>query len=178
MNGIASILDKPATSRVENLWQELEARCGLVGVKSTPFPHLSWQVTEAYDVPRLETALHTLARQSQPFIIHTSGLGLFTGDNPVVYISIVKDELLMRFHSLLWERMNGIAVQPALYYAPGQWIPHITLAYNDVTPTNLDCVMQSLAFQSFDWEIQINNLFFVAQREDKFSEMVRYPFGL
>jgi 2'-5' RNA ligase len=74
--------------------------------------------------------------------------------------------------------MNGISVNPALYYSPGQWIPHITLAYNDVTPANLDCVMQSLAFQTFNWEIQINNLILVAQREDKFSELVRYPFGL
>ncbi len=167
MNGIASLLDDPASACVRHLWQELEVRCGLVGVKLTPFPHLTWQVTEDYDLPRLEFALRTLAGQVKPFSIHTSGLGLFTGENPIIYVSIVKDEALMCFHSLLWERMAGIAFHPALYYSPGQWVPHITLAYKDLTSANLDCAMQSLAFQSFNWEIQIDNLILVAQNESQ-----------
>ena len=177
MNGIASLLDQPATSRVEHLWQELEARCGLVGVKAAPFPHFSWQVTDNYDLPRLEIAMRALAMHTQPFSIHTTGLGLFTGENPIVYISIVKDEPLMHFHAMLWEKMDGLAIRPALYYTPGQWVPHITLAYNDVTSANLDCVMQSLAFQSFNWEIQINNLILVTQKADQLPETVAYRFG-
>lgn len=177
MNGIASLLDQPAASRVILLWQELEARCGLVGVKTTPFPHFSWQVTEAYDLSGIDVVLRAFARQAQPFTIRTSGLGLFTGENPIIYISIVKDELLMRFHSLLWDQLRGIAIHPSLYYAPEQWVPHITLAYNDVTTANLDCVMQFLAFQSFSWELQIDNLILVAQGEDQSSETVRYRFG-
>jgi 2'-5' RNA ligase len=177
MNGIASLLDKPATARVELLWQELEARCGLVGVKITPFPHFSWQVTEDYDLARLETTLREITRQAQPFTVHTAGLGLFTGENPIVYISIVKDEPLMRFHAMLWEQTKGIAIRPALYYAPGQWVPHITLAYNDVNQDNLNCALQTLAFQSFDWEIQIDNLIFVAQSGNQTPETVGYRFG-
>jgi 2'-5' RNA ligase len=178
MNGIASLLDGPATSRVERLWQELEAHCGLVGVKLTPFPHFTWQVTEDYDLPRLEVTLRALAGQIQPFSIHTSGLGLFTGEHPIVYISIVKDEPLMRFHSLLWKKMVGIAFHPTLYYSPDQWVPHITLAYNDVTSANIDCVMQSLAFQTFNWEIQIDNLILVAQAEGHNTAPVRVRLGL
>lgn len=176
MNGIASLLDGSATSHVEGLWQELETRCGLVGVKSTPFPHMTWQVTEDYDLPRLEVALRAVVGQVRPFSIHTSGLGLFTGENPIIYISVVKDEALMRFHSLLWEDMAGIAFHPAHYYSPAQWVPHITLAYNDLTSANLDCALQSLAFQSFNWEIQIDNLVLVAQGESQVPEMVRYQF--
>jgi 2'-5' RNA ligase len=177
MNGIASLLDKPAASRVETLWQELEARCGLAGVKSTPFPHLTWQVTENYDLPRLEAALHKVTSQVRPFNIHTAGLGLFTGEHPIVYITVVKDEPLMHFHSLLWKQMNGIAFHPVLYFSPGQWVPHITLAYNDLTPANLDCVMQFLSFQSFDLDIQIDNLILVTQSADQHPAIVRYPFG-
>jgi hypothetical protein len=72
MNGIASLLDQPATSRVKQLWQELEARYGLVVVKATPFPHFSWQVTDDYNLPRLETVLPALAKQVQPFTIQTA----------------------------------------------------------------------------------------------------------
>jgi len=177
MNGIASLLDKPAASRVELLWQELEARCGLVGVKAMPLPHFTWQVTEAYELSRLETVLHAFARQTQPFSIHTSGLGLFTSEKPIVYISIVKDEPLLQFHSILWDLLKGIAIHPTLYYTPGQWVPHITLAYQDVTSANLDCVMQELAFQSFTWEIQVDNLIVIAQREDQYIETIRYRLG-
>jgi len=177
MNGIASLLDGPATIHVERLWQELEVRCGLVGVKVTPFPHFTWQVTKDYDLPRLKIALHELAGQVQPFSIHTSGLGLFSGENPIVYVSIVKDEPLMRLHSMLWEKMAGIAFQPALYYSPAQWVPHITLAYNDLISANLDCAMQFLAFQSFNWEIQIDNLILVAQVEDRNTAPVKVRLG-
>lgn len=109
MNGIASLLDKPSTSQVETLWQVLEVRCVLAGVKSTLLPHLTWQVTENSDLPRLEAALQKVTSQVRPFTIHTSGLCLFTGDHPIVYITVVKDESLMHFHDLLWKRMDGIA---------------------------------------------------------------------
>jgi 2'-5' RNA ligase len=177
MNGIASLLDKSATIRVELLWQELEARCGLVGIKTTPFPHISWQVTDAYDLKHLEKALETFAKQSQPFSVRSTGLGVFTGDHPILFISILKDEPLMRFQSLLWEQTNRIAIRPSPYYSPILWVPHITIAYNDVDQRNLDCAMQYLAFQNFDWEIQIDNLVFIAQTENQVPETVKYHLG-
>jgi 2'-5' RNA ligase len=74
--------------------------------------------------------------------------------------------------------MVGIAFHPTLYYSPDQWVPHITLAYNDVTSANIDCVMQSLAFQTFNWEIQIDNLILVAQAEGHNTAPVRVRLGL
>jgi 2'-5' RNA ligase len=74
--------------------------------------------------------------------------------------------------------LKGIAVHPILFYTPDQWVPHITLAYKDVTSANLDCVMQGLAFQVFKWEIQIDNLILVVQGEDHYVETIRYHFGL
>ena len=177
INGIASLLDKPATERVESLWQELDAQCGLVGVKITPFPHFSWQVTEGYDSPRLDTSLQEIAGQTQPFTVRTAGLGLFSGESPIVYILIVKDEALIRFHSLLWQRMEKIAIRPMPHYAPEKWVPHITLAYNDVRRDNLGCALNNLAFLPFEWEIQIDNLVTIAQTEGPTAQTVYYKFG-
>jgi 2'-5' RNA ligase len=177
MNGIASLLDKSASVKVEFLWQELEVRCGLVGVKITPFPHFSWQVAEAYDLSLLATGLGTLSRKAEPLTVHTAGLGLFTGENPIVYIPIIKDKPLISFHKLLWEQMTGIALHPSPYYSPSLWIPHITLAFNDINHDNLDCAMRILAYQSFEWEIQIDNLVTIVQDRDQPPETVRYYFG-
>ena len=177
MNGIASLLDKSAASRVEFLWKELETRCGLVGVKTTPFPHISWQVTGTYDFPALERALNSLASQASPFTIHSTGLGLFTGENPILFISILKDENLMRFHSLLWEETINTAIQPSLYYSPANWVPHITLAYNDLDQHKLGCAIQYLVIQNFDWEIRIDKLIFISKNENEVTDMVEYNFG-
>ena len=178
MNGIASFLDPYSSTRVEAFWKQLESRCGLVGVKTTPFPHFSWQVTEGYDLSHLDLTLRKISRQTQPFLIRTVGLGIFTGEKPVVYIAILKNESLIGFHSMLWEQTEGIAIRPTLFYAPDQWVPHITLAYNDVRQDNLGCALQTLAFQSFDWEIKIDNLVYVAQTGSQTTETVRYQLGI
>ena len=177
MNGIASSLDPVASVSVESLWQVLEHECGLVGVKITPFPHFTWQVADGYDLPRLEIMLHGLARQTRPFTVRSAGLGLFTGESPIVYIPLVKDEYLLRFHAKLWKLTDGIASTPHPYYAPDKWVPHITLAYGDVSAQNLDCVMQALAFRSFEWEIRVDNLAFMAQPDDGPTTSCHYRFG-
>jgi len=177
MNGIASILDAPAAGRVEEIWRELEVRCGLTGVKITPFPHFSWQVAEEYDIPALESALQEVVRTARPFPVRTTGLGLFTGDKPILHVPLVKDRELLEFHALLWEATRACAIGAQPYYVPEAWMPHITLAYGDVTSANLDCAMQFLAFQSFDWEIRVDNLIFIAQSEGVTVEACRYRFG-
>ncbi len=177
MNGIASLLDQQTNIRVEKLWQELETRCGLIGAKSTPFPHLTWQVTEGYDQSRIGSILRNISGHTQPFIIHSFGLGIFTGEKPVLYISIFKEESLIRFHRKLWDQTQRFAQDPAIFYAPDQWVPHITLAYNDVNRGNLNCALQLLAFQSFEWEIKIDNLIYFSQIDNQTTETFHYKFN-
>jgi 2'-5' RNA ligase len=74
--------------------------------------------------------------------------------------------------------MTGIAICPSLYYSPTKWIPHITLAYNDVNLTNLECALKTLANQSYEWEIKIDNIVSIVQDRDRLPETVRYCFGL
>jgi 2'-5' RNA ligase len=177
MNGIASLLDHAANGRVETIWRELESRCGLKGIRVTPFPHFTWQVTEGYNLPQLEKALWEFSKEAQPFTIHTDGLGLFTSERPVAYISIYKDEHLANLHAKLWEIMKEFAIQPDLFYSPARWVPHITLAYNDLTSENIGCVMQALAFQSHDLEIKIDNLIYISQSEGQTIAAGRYQLG-
>jgi 2'-5' RNA ligase len=174
VKGVASLLDKPITARVMKTWDELENRCGLTGVKITPFPHFSWQVTEDYDLLALDTILKKVARNTAPFVIHTAGLGLFTGASPVIYVAIIKDEHLLNFHKTLWNQINAVSVHPEPYYAPDQWVPHITLAYGDVRPDNLDCITQSLVFQSFEWTIRIDNLVTISLTDHHADQVARY----
>jgi 2'-5' RNA ligase len=178
MNGIATFLIDPHKTQVETLWRELEERCGLVGVKITPFPHFSYQVVEDYDQSRLEPILREIARNTHPFTVRTGGLGLFTGENPIIYLTLVKDAPLLCFHRMIWDRTKEVATGANPYYAPDLWVPHITLAYGDVDRSKLNCAMDFLASQPFEWEICVDNLAFVGQPDSLTGERYCiYRFG-
>jgi 2'-5' RNA ligase len=163
MNGIASLFHDPHKTQIEAIWQELEEKCGLIGVRITPFPHFTYQVVEAYDQPRLESILQEIARDIQPFTIQTTGLGLFTGEVPVIYLPVVKNDLLLHFHQRLWDRTIEVAQEPSPYYTPDMWMPHITLGYGDITNINLRCAMDALAFRNLNLQIIVDNLTFIGQ---------------
>ena len=166
MHGIVTLLDEVNTINVQSLWQKLENECGLSGIKVTPIPHFSWQVAEDYELQSLEPFLRKIAQDTQPFTVHTTGLGLFTGDRPVVFIPLVKDAQMLRFHEMMWEQAKTSAHGINQLYSPASWIPHITLAHGDVDPHKLTCAMENIAFQTFDWEIIVDNLALIGQDED------------
>ena len=139
MHGIASLLNAQYRARVEEIWLELESFCGLVGVKQTPIPHFSWQIAEGYDYEQADEMISQIARHTAPFRARSSGLALFSGLAPVVYIPIVRDLQLSNLHQELWERMQPCARGLSAYYSPARWMPHITIAYGDVDPVKLGC---------------------------------------
>lgn len=178
MHAVVSLLDDAHAPQMEALWQALQADCGLAGITLTPLPHLSWHIAAEYSYKRLETALQELTAAAAPFTLRTTGLAVFTGPSPVVFIPVVKTPALSAFHKVIWEKVQPLAIAPSLHYAPDAWVPHITLAYGDVTPENLGCAMEMLAFRSFDWEIQIDHLALVYQLSGQVGRMQnKYAFG-
>lgn len=158
MHGLVSLLPEPYSQRVEDLWTELETCHGLQGIRVTPFAHFSWQIAWAYDFAGLEAVLHELAAVTHPFSVRTCGLGLFTGLRPVLYIPVVKDAALVRLHAAIWEAAQPHAERLSPYYGPTQWMPHISLAYEDLDEENIGSIMQTLVSRSFNWEMCIDNL--------------------
>lgn len=178
MNGIASLLNDPHKTQIEAIWSELDEKCGLIGVRGTPFPHVTYQVVEAYDQDQLELILQEIAKNTQPFTVQTTGLGIFTGDVPVLYLPLVKNDILLNIHTQIWAQTNAIAQGVSPYYAPDLWVPHITLAYGDITHFNLTCAIETLVFRKFDWIINIDNLTFIAQQDqNSFGSCCTYFFG-
>ena len=161
MHGLVSLLPEPFYQRVESAWKTLEDEVGLHGIRVTPYPHFSWQIAEDYDLEQLHSSLEQIAAKTKPFRVYTTGLGLFTGPRPVIFIAVVKTPELMRFHSRVWESALDTSKAASLYYSPEQWMPHISLAYEDVTPENIGVAMKKLAFQPYTWEMQVDNFAFI-----------------
>lgn len=158
MQAIVSLLDDQHYQLTEALWRELEGRFGLRGVYTTPYPHFSYHVARGYDPPALMAALQQLARTTRPFQIATSGLGVFTGPSPVLYIPIVRTPALTGFHQALCRGVAGCASGVARYYDPEHWLPHITIGLGDLHAALLAEVVHLLGDRDFSWTITINNL--------------------
>jgi 2'-5' RNA ligase len=171
MHAIVSVIDPEHYALVEVLWQELELECGLSGVRATPIPHFSWHVAESYDFDTLQATVKRFAGLSRPFSIHTTGLGLFTRESPVLYFPIVRTSLLSKIHQEIWDGATPLSQKSSPYYAPELWMPHITLAHRDVSLPSLCCGVERLAFQMIAWEIAIDNLAVVSQVEENVGEL-------
>ena len=158
MHGVVSLLDDEHVRMVEGLWAELAETFGVRGVSVTPYPHFSYHVAGRYDLGPLEATLRRLARTTAPFRVMTSGLGVFTGGRPVLYVPVARTAELSRLHDGLWHEVSRAAAGIVEYYRPEAWFPHITLAHGDLGVEELGQIVRAFGGRSFDWEIAIDNL--------------------
>jgi hypothetical protein len=86
MHGIVTLLDNEHYQLVEDLWTELKREFSVDGVYVTPYPHFSYHAAQDYDVDKIESVLERIASNITTFKVRTSGLAIFTGASPVLYI--------------------------------------------------------------------------------------------
>ena len=159
MYAIASLFDPESDTAVRQIWDRFEAHCGFTGMNSTPLPHLSWVGADSFLFQPVEEGLRSLSAEvTGPLKIITSGIGIFTGPNPVVYISVVKSPALFNLHRIIWETARPFAVVVNRHYHPDRWIPHITLAYHPLEPSQFGCAISDVAFQRISLEIELTSL--------------------
>lgn len=161
MHGIVSLLDDTHYQQVEAIWVELKREFGVRGVYITPYPHFSYHVASQYNFEMLELLLHTFASEQKPFRVKTTGLGIFTGQQPVLFISVVRSTYLTKFHQALWHKLveTGQARDNSQdYYVPDNWIPHITIGFGDVDCQMLANIIHYIGERPFLWDISIDNI--------------------
>ena len=158
MHAILSILPEPYNEKIKEIWALLENKHGANGVMIAPFPHFSWQGAMEYEQKGLELTLKTIANLSKPFRIQTSGIGLFTGQYPVIFIHVIKSPQLMRIHQQIWSALRPLGRDFNPHYEPDVWQPHITLAMGDVRNEQLGQIVQSLVNYDFNWEFLVDHV--------------------
>ena len=164
VSGIVALLDTGSNARIEAIWQEFQVQFGVHGVSRTPIAHFSFHVAESYDAVQTIPTVHELAKTMPPFKVRTAGLGVFTGTMPVVHVSVVRNEWLGQIHGQIWEQLTPLAAGIQTYYHPDHWQPHITIAQGDIPPEKLPEVIAMLQARDFNWEIQVSQLGFIADR--------------
>ena len=139
----------------------LKQRFGVGSPKATAVPHFSYHISPEYDLEALKQVLAETAVSTPPFTGKTTGIGIFPGDEPVVYIPVARTPELQALHDILWPRLQNItqgSAPESAYYAASNWFPHITLGHSDINAGNLGPIVTWLNGQSLAWEIQVTNL--------------------
>lgn len=156
--GIITLLRENKNPLVYQAWKDLIHECGLPAEILSPVPHFTWHVSQGYDLEKVQLVLEQIAQKVKPFQVQASGLGLFTGAEPVLLLPIMKRIRLIRLHRRLFERIVTLASEPSEYYTPDNWIPHITIAYSDLFPERLSCAIERLAYREIQIEIPVDHL--------------------
>ena len=177
MHGIVSLLDNKHYQLVEDLWAKLEREFAVRGVYITPYPHFSYQIAQDYNVAQLEPILQRFASGRATFQVKTSGLSIFTGSHPVLYIPVVRSPELTRFHQELWPDISTAGSGISDYYQPANWMPHITIGFGDINKENLSHIVRSLAERDFGWEIAVDNVALIYDMGTKQELRSRFAFG-
>lgn len=158
MQSVVSLLDHKHNQLVKILWAELARELALAGVYTMPYPHLSYHVGRRYDVAALNPVLQRFAASRSPFHIRTSGLGIFTGPQPVLCLTVVRSPELTQVHEALWPQISSSCSGTLDYYHPAHWMPHITIAEGDLNEASLSGAVRLLAKRDFHWEITVDNI--------------------
>ena len=176
MEGLVSPLDAAHDAAVQALVNELTEALPLTPAQLPPFPHFSYQIALSYTRDALPAAVEALARAQPPFTVTTTGVALFTNAAPVLYLPIIRTAALSAFHRRMWEALLPLADGLHPYYAPDQWVPHITLAV-ELDAAGAAEAVRMLAGRVLDWTITIDALCFAVPVDATHVIEHRVPLG-
>lgn len=172
MYAIISELDQDTAVHVMHLWRKLQNACGLEGIFNFPNPHFTWLTMESVEEKPACAALKEIAEQTYAFPVRITGVDVFQGDSPVLYLSIFMSLALSKIHEAIWQRLQTCSSEPGQYYSPDKWVPHITLAFRDLTNDNLACAVESIKAEANQQVLWVNNLMLVGSDDDQLGETI------
>ncbi len=171
MQAVVSLLPEPYNIRVQLIWDELEERFNLKYIRSTPFPHFTWQLGEGYQQEEVMEWLHDQTLRLQPFDLYTVGLNRFGNSSPVLFIEISKTAELLQLHSIIWNKLLALTTDPSPLYSVESWQPHITLAMEDLSWDRVGAVAGFLQEKDLSWRFSLDNFVIACQQADGMSQI-------
>lgn len=155
---VASILDTTGTHMNAVLWEVIARIFHETGAPLTILPHLSWHVAAYYNQDLLNEYLRRLAGKIGPVPLNVAGVGVFSGKNPVIYLSVTKTPVIASLHHLLWAELGPISEEVNPNYDPMVWIPHVSLSISEVNREVICKVVTEMAYLSMDFQLIAANL--------------------
>jgi len=120
-------LDAASAASIEAMWRAL-AEAGLDdGCLRIGYPpHVTLAVyPDDVPVPQLDATVMLLAKEWDILPIELTGLGIFPGPDPVLWVAPVPTAGLLACQAALVAALHGLRCDG--HYRPGHWMPHVTL---------------------------------------------------
>jgi len=177
MQGIVTLLDGADRERIEAIWDELRRDFGVRGVHAQRFPHFTYHAAAEYDPAGVRAKLDGLARTIRPFTVRTSGIGIFTRKQPVIFLPVARSPSIESLRQRIARGVEDFADAPNDYYAEDIWIPHVTLAEGDVDLLVLPEIVRRFGERTLQWEMLATNVAVIHAAEDVQEIRFRFDFG-
>lgn len=158
MPGVIFLLDEASNARIESLWDEMEREFGVPKGFPGALPHLTAHLAGGYILEAVRAVIEATVATKAPFTVPTAGLGVFTGELPILYIPVIRTPMLSALHAHLHISLAAHCVEPEPYYAPERWMPHITVGQVDLNSEIFPSLLHWLAQQPLSWDIHVPSL--------------------
>ena len=168
MLAITSLLSPPHVAHINLIIKRLEEKFGLDDVQATLDPHLTYQLAGVKKLSSLKKVLAEVAATTPPFPAFTTGLGVFPGARPVIYIPVLRSDALNALHHRILAATAPLCLRTDRFSTPDCWLPHISLALHDTTPDLLGPVLRYLNKETYNMHIVIDNIAILRQEGGQF----------
>ena len=142
--GVVGMFDVALDIAVRSMWDELESRFGLGGVRAVPWPHVSFVVAGGWDRDAVERAISTNLPSMSATPVHLEPWVLFTGTSPMhpaIVRAAVRSRSIDRLHGAIAEVVPPLVQDPSPFTSTDRWNPHVTVATRDLTSQSAGDVM-------------------------------------
>jgi 2'-5' RNA ligase len=114
-------------------------------------PHISLTGFDESPPPELIPTLRNFAQSIAALELTLGSVGVFPGEQAVVFLSPVVTPTLLEVHNRLHTLLQPMNIQMNPYFLPGNWVPHSTMAMRmnpAAVPEAVMVCLQSGAFGS------------------------------
>ena len=153
---IVSILEDQPYRDVKNLWKSFETKYNSVGVQLFSHPHMTFQGGETDNTRQLKRDFQEMASEIRPFEIRVKGPRHF--DKKVIYLEVEKTPGLVEINKRISQFLKAHCHDLLEDYTPENWIPHITLAMDDLTAGNFQKAWTELRDSELRFKQKLHSL--------------------
>jgi 2'-5' RNA ligase len=170
--GIASLLIGNERDEVLRFWNVFETEYNSIGVQSFDHPNIGFQGGSCLSIDSLKDELSNLCNALSPFEIIVDGFGFFGASSKVVYLKVLKTNELIELHKKINNSLGKCCENLFQLYTPENWVPHITLAMDDLSETGFNKFKERYKDNSPSFKQTISNLVLVEFKDNGRVELL------
>lgn len=153
---IVSNLEGQPYKDVRVLWKLFERKYLSKSIQAYSHPHVSFQSGTTPDVRQSKRDFENVASQIRPFQIEVMGARHFRKD--VIYLAVKRTRELAKIHKLINRFLDGQCQDLVELYTPKHWLPHVTLAMEDLTEENFEKAWMEFGGSNIRFKQRLHNI--------------------